>query len=86
MMRGSRPHRDRWHGPTLRRLERAAGDINPFLILIVIGLAILNFSVFTALEPAIELRRVYRRLADLLAPGAQLVANLGLGPELEPAE
>jgi Rrf2 family nitric oxide-sensitive transcriptional repressor len=24
-------------------------------------------------------------LADLLAPGAQLVASLGLGPELEPA-
>jgi hypothetical protein len=31
-------------------LERRAEDVNPFLIVIIIGLAVLNASVFTALE------------------------------------
>ncbi len=36
--------------PLLRRLDDAAEHLNPILIVIVIGLAILNFSVFAALE------------------------------------
>lgn len=46
-----RPHRA---AERLRRLlsllERRAEDVNPFLIVIIIGLAVLNASVFTALE------------------------------------
>ena len=34
----------------LRRLDRVAENLNPVLIVIVIGLAILDFSVFAALE------------------------------------
>ncbi|HXP06438.1 MAG TPA: hypothetical protein VN808_20155 [Stellaceae bacterium] len=36
--------------PFLRRLERVAEELNPVLIVIVIGLALLDFSVFAALE------------------------------------
>jgi hypothetical protein len=36
--------------PLLRRLDAAAENLNPFLIVIVIGLAILDLSVFAALE------------------------------------
>jgi hypothetical protein len=36
--------------PLLRRLDRIAEDINPVLIALIIGLAILDLSVFAALE------------------------------------
>jgi hypothetical protein len=36
----------------LRRLDAAAGRANPFLMLIVIGLLVLNVSCFTALKLA----------------------------------
>jgi hypothetical protein len=51
-MRRSRPDGDRWYEPMLNRLERVTGEINPFLIAIIIGLSLLNFSVFTALQIA----------------------------------
>ena len=34
----------------LQRIERAADALNPFLVVIIIGLAILDASVFAALE------------------------------------
>jgi hypothetical protein len=34
----------------LRRLDRVAENLNPVLIVIIIGLTILDFSVFAALE------------------------------------
>jgi hypothetical protein len=40
-----RPFRDLW-----RQLERVAGLINPFLIILAIGLMILDLSCFTALH------------------------------------
>jgi hypothetical protein len=52
MSRRARSGQDRLREPLTRRLERAADDLNPILIIIVIGLAILNFSVFTALRLA----------------------------------
>jgi hypothetical protein len=56
-MRRATPPERRWLEPIRDRLERAAGDINPFLIVIVIGLAILVLSVFMALElPRLPLR------------------------------
>jgi hypothetical protein len=56
-MRRAPPHGDRSQDPILRRLDRAAKDLNPVLALIVIGLAILDFAVFTALElPRLPLR------------------------------
>ena len=36
--------------PLLRRLDHAAEQLNPILLLIIVGLGILNFSVFAALE------------------------------------
>jgi hypothetical protein len=38
------PRRNRSREPLLRRLDRAAGQINPLLMVIAIGLAILNIS------------------------------------------
>jgi hypothetical protein len=52
MSRRSRSTGDRLAEPLMRRLERAAGDLNPVLIVIIMGLAILNFSVFAALRLA----------------------------------
>jgi hypothetical protein len=41
----------------LQRIERAADALNPFLVVIVIGLAMLDISVFAALEwPRLPLR------------------------------
>jgi hypothetical protein len=58
MMRRSQSHWDRWPQPMLRRLERAAGDINPFLVVIAIGLLILYLSCLLALQLAhLPLRR-----------------------------
>jgi hypothetical protein len=37
-------------GEILRQLDRAAESLNPILLVIVIGLVILDLSVFTALE------------------------------------
>jgi uncharacterized protein (DUF983 family) len=52
MSRRARSRQDRLRVPLTRRLERAADDLNPILVIIVIGLAVLNFSVFTALRLA----------------------------------
>jgi hypothetical protein len=43
-------HGERQPGEMLRRLERAAENLNPILIIIVIGLVIMDLSVFAALE------------------------------------
>jgi len=37
-------------GDFLSRLDRSAENLNPILLLVVIGLAILDLSVFAALE------------------------------------
>ena len=42
--------KERSHEPLLRRLEQAAEKMNPFLILLAAGLAVLNFSVYMALQ------------------------------------
>jgi hypothetical protein len=42
--------KERSHEPLLRRLEQAAEKMNPFLILLAMGLAILNFSVYMSLQ------------------------------------
>ncbi len=45
-----RQSRDGRHRNMLQRVEHAAYALNPFLLVIVIGLAILDVSVFAALE------------------------------------
>jgi hypothetical protein len=50
MAQHSDPKEERSHEPLLRRLEQAAEKMNPFLILLVAGLAVLNFSVYMALQ------------------------------------
>jgi len=52
MSRRSRSQGDRLEEPLMRRLERVARDLNPILLVIIIGLAVLDFSVFTALRLA----------------------------------
>jgi hypothetical protein len=42
--------KERWPEPLFRRLEQAAEKMNPFLILLIAGLAVLNFSVYMALQ------------------------------------
>ena len=43
------PRRNRYREPLLRRLDRAAGQFNPFLMVIAIGLAVLVGSCLIAL-------------------------------------
>jgi len=43
------PRRNRFREPLLRRLDSAAGRINPFLMMIAIGLAVLDASCLIAL-------------------------------------
>jgi hypothetical protein len=45
-----RQSRDGRHRNMLQRIEQTADALNPFLLVIVIGLAILDVSVFAALE------------------------------------
>jgi hypothetical protein len=44
---------DRW----LRRLDRASGNINPFLTVLAIGLAILNLTCIALLAPRLPITR-----------------------------
>ncbi len=43
------PRRNRFREPLLRRIDRAAGQINPFLMVVAIGLAVLDASCLIAL-------------------------------------
>jgi hypothetical protein len=61
--------------PLLRRLDRVAEDMNSVLIAIVIGLAILDFSVFGALE----LRNLPLRHASGDAPTRPLTLGEAIG-------
>jgi len=49
-MRRSPSREQHRRGAALRRLENAAERLNPILLLIVIGLVILDLSVFAAIE------------------------------------
>jgi multisubunit Na+/H+ antiporter MnhC subunit len=49
-MRLATPPENGWLPPFLERLDRIAKELNPLLTVIVIGLAILTFSVFIALQ------------------------------------
>jgi hypothetical protein len=43
------PRRNRYREPLLRRLDDAAGRINPFLMMVAIGLAVLDAACLIAL-------------------------------------
>jgi hypothetical protein len=45
---------DRW----LRRLDRAADSINPFLTVLAVGLAVLNMTAIVLLAPRLPITRV----------------------------
>jgi len=49
LMWPSAPPGGRWRASLLRRLDRAAGKINPYLMLVAIGLAVLDLAGFIAL-------------------------------------
>jgi hypothetical protein len=74
MMRRSQSQRARWPHLTLRRLERAAGAINPFLLMIAIGLVILNLSCLLALQAGrIPLR--YGGVNEIVVPHPVMVSE-----------
>jgi len=50
MMRRSRLRRAGWQPRLLLRLERAARLMNPFLMVIALGLLVVNVSCYVALE------------------------------------
>lgn len=50
MMRRSRLRRAGWQPRLLFRLERAARLMNPFLLVIALGLLVINVSCYAALE------------------------------------
>jgi Co/Zn/Cd efflux system component len=50
MIRRSWLREARSQGQALRRLERAAALMNPFLLVIAIGLLVINLSCYAALE------------------------------------
>ncbi len=60
------PPRHRRREPILDRLDRVAGEINPFLIILVIMLALLNISCYAA----IEIGRLYPPRAEPSQPPA----------------
>ena len=43
------PQDDHSREPLLRRLDRVAGELNPFLMILVVGLALLDLVCFVAL-------------------------------------
>ena len=51
-MRRPQSHWARWPWPMLQRLDRAAGEINPFLMMIAIGLVVVELSCLLALQVA----------------------------------
>ena len=69
MRRSSVRDRDRRSGaPLSQRIERAAGRMNPYLLLIAIGLVVLNLIVLASLWPHLSVTR--RSAAGLAAPPA----------------
>ena len=75
-MRRSQSHWGRWPQPVLRRLERAAGAINPFLIVIAIGLVVLDLSCLLALQLArIPLR--HASVIEIAMPHVAMAAERG---------
>lgn len=66
--RFSHPHHspDRW----LRRLDRAADTMNPFLTVLAIGLAILNLTSLALLAPRLPITREAPGLSACLPSSA----------------
>lgn len=58
-----------------RRLDRAAAQLNPILMIIMIGLLILNLIAVAAQVPHLQITRVQCALAD--SPGAAQAAKVG---------
>lgn len=44
--------------PLLRRIERAAGEMNPYLAVVAIGLVLVNLIVLAALSPQLRVTRL----------------------------
>jgi hypothetical protein len=58
-----------------RRLDRAAAQLNPILMIITVGLLILNLIAVTAAVPHLQITRVQCASAD--PPGAGRAAEAG---------
>jgi hypothetical protein len=51
------PRDDRSSEPFLQRIERAAGEVNPYLMILIIGLAALYLVCFVSLAPQLAATR-----------------------------
>lgn len=63
------PHRPNWVAAWANRIDRAAGEVNPFLIVIAIGLFVLNLISFALLSANRPLVRRLPGAAAEAAPG-----------------
>jgi hypothetical protein len=57
------PRDDRPAERLMRRLDRAAGEINPILIILMVGLLILNAIRIVSLGPPVSRSREWTRIA-----------------------
>ena len=71
------PRPDHSLDPWLRRLDRAAGWMNPFLVVLAIGLAILNLTCLALLASQLPITRH--------PPGSDIPASLAGDPGTAPA-
>ena len=72
------PRPDHSLDPWLRRLDRAAGRMNPFLVMLAIGLAILNLTCLALLAAQLPITRH--------PPGSDAPASLAGEPNAAPAD
>ncbi len=72
------PRPDHSLDPWLRRLDRAAGRMNPFLVVLAIGLAILNLTCLALLASQLPITRH--------PPGSDASASLASGAGAMPAD
>ena len=70
------PHPDNSPESWLRRLDRAAAAMNPFLTLLAIGLAVLNLTVLALLASQLPITRG----TPGLSPGLTLPGSPGAAP------
>jgi len=71
------PRPDHSLDPWLRRLDRAAGRMNPFLVVLAIGLAILNLTCLALLAAQLPITRHPPGSADF---PASLAGGAGTAP------
>jgi len=76
-MRRSSPSGRPSSTPLLRRIERAAGEMNPYLAVVAVGLVLVNLIVLAALSPHLRVMRRWEVPAAPAEAGAILSPAIG---------